>query len=91
MEVSFYTDELFTPQIEVLMEAYDEAGNVIGKPSAGAAVNPATQTVTLEKGTQIQIVLRMDSDFEGKFTVKALNPTTLTTYGTLNLQTDYTI
>ena len=91
MAVSFYTDDLFTPQVEVLMEAYDETGNVVGKPSAGAGVNPATQTVTLEKGTQIQIVLRMDSDFEGKFTVKALNPTTLTTYGTLNLQTDYTI
>jgi hypothetical protein len=33
----------------------------------------------------------MDLDFEGKFTVKALDPTTLSTFGTLDLRTDYTI
>ena len=30
-------------------------------------------------------------EFEGKFTVKALNPTTLTTYTTLELETDYAV
>jgi hypothetical protein len=33
----------------------------------------------------------MDPDFEGKFTVKALNPTTLAAYGMLGLETDYTV
>jgi hypothetical protein len=33
----------------------------------------------------------MDPDFEGKFTVKALNPTTLGSYGSLSLETDYTV
>jgi hypothetical protein len=33
--------------------------------------------VTLMPGQRKQIALRMDDDFEGKFTVKALNPTTM--------------
>jgi hypothetical protein len=33
----------------------------------------------------------MDPDFEGKFTVKALDPTTLTAYSKLDLETDYTV
>lgn len=90
-DAEFFSNDLFTQQMEVLLEAYDEQGNVVGKPSAGDAVNPATQTVTLRQGNKMQIVLRMDMAFEGKFTVKALNPTTLATYGSLSLQTDYTI
>jgi hypothetical protein len=33
----------------------------------------------------------MDPSFEGKFTVKALDPTTSASYASLNLQTDYTV
>jgi len=91
IEAAFHSDDLFAQQIEVLIEAYDEQGNVVGRPGTGGDVNPATQTVTLSKGSRMQIVLRMASEFEGKFTVKALNPTTRATYGTINLQTDYTI
>jgi hypothetical protein len=32
----------------------------------------------------------MDEEFRGKFTVKALNPTTLAAYCTLALETDFT-
>ena len=35
--------------------------------------------------------LTMDLDFEGKFSVKALDPSTLTTYSRLNLETDYVV
>ena len=31
------------------------------------------------------------AEFEGKFTVKALNPTTLAIYAQLDLETDYTV
>ena len=33
----------------------------------------------------------MEMDFEGKFSVKALDPSTLTTYAKLDLETDYTV
>ena len=91
IEVAFHTDDLFVQQIEILIEAYDENENVIGTPSAGGDVNPATQTVSLTASGRSQIVLRLNPEFEGKFTVKATNPTTRATYGMLSLQTDYAI
>jgi hypothetical protein len=33
----------------------------------------------------------MSLEFEGKFKIKALNPTTMTVYDQLNLETDYTV
>ena len=45
----------------------------------------------LTAGQRKQIALRMDPDFEGKFLIKALNPTTLATLSALNLETDYTV
>lgn len=77
--------------VEILLEAHDSNGNVIGEPRPGGDVNPAARTVTLISGQQKQIALRMDPDFEGKFSVKALNPTTLAAFNKLNLETDYTV
>jgi len=54
-------------------------------------VNPATGIMTLQSGERIQVPLKMQLEFEGKFTVKAFNPTTMATYGSLELQTDYTV
>ncbi len=86
-------EDLFAQEtsLEILLEAQDSKGNVVGEPRPGVEVNPATRTITLMLGQRKQIALRMDPDFEGKFTVKALNPTTLAPYSTLNLETDYTI
>ncbi len=64
---------------------------MVGEPRPGGDVNPATRTVTLMPGQRKQIALRMDEEFEGKFTVKALNPTTLASYTALELETDYTM
>ena len=61
------------------------------KPKREAAVNPATGTMTLKPGERVQVPLKMQLEFEGKFTVKALNPTTMATYCSLDLQTDYTV
>ena len=79
------------PGIEVLIEAQDSKGNVVGEPRPCGEVNHTTRTVVLEPGQRKQIALRMDPDFEGKFTVKVLNPSTLVSYGGLNLETDYTV
>lgn len=76
--------------VEILLEAQDSKGNVVGEPRQGGDVNPATRTVTLTPGHRKQIALRMDDEFRGKFSVKALNPTTLAAYSNLALETDYT-
>jgi hypothetical protein len=91
IEVAVFSDDLFNQgtEVEILLEAQDEKGNVVGEPRPGGDVNPATRTVSLLPGARKLIVLRMDEDFRGKFTVKALNPTTLTSYGSLGLETDY--
>ena len=83
----FYLDKTVT----VLIEAHDKAGNVVGEASPGGPVNPATLTLSLQPDTAVRVTLRMNSDFEGKFTVKALDPVTLTVYDKLDLETDYTV
>jgi hypothetical protein len=93
LDVGLLSDDMFTQDlaIEILLEAQDSRANVVGEPRPGGDVNPATRTVTLTPGQRKQIALRMDPDFEGKFTVRALNPTTLASYATLSLETDYTV
>ncbi len=76
---------------EILLEAQDKKGKVVGEAKAGGLVNPATGTLNLKPGARVQVTLKMLMDFEGKFTVKALNPTTLAPYCSLALETDYTV
>ncbi len=92
IEVILVADDMFLQDmsVEILLEAQDSKGNVVGEPRPGGDVNPATRTVTLMPGQRKQIALRMDDDFRGKFSVKALNPTTLAAYSTLAIETDYT-
>jgi hypothetical protein len=95
VEVELISDDMFSQEVtvEILLEAQDSKGNVIGEPRPGGDVNPATRTVTLMPGQRKQIALRMDDEFRGKFSVKALNPTTLALASKgseLALETDYT-
>ena len=92
IEVVLISDDMFLQDasVEILLEAQDSKGNVVGEPRPGGAVNPATRTVTLLPGQRKQIALRMDDEFRGKFSVKALNPTTLAVYSALAIETDYT-
>ena len=93
IEVSLDNGNLFAAgaEFEILLEAHDRRGNVVGEAKAGGPVNPATGTITLRSGDRIQVPLKMQLEFEGKFRVRALNPTTMTTYCSLDLQTDYTV
>ena len=93
VEITLVSDDMFAREesVEVLIEAQDGEGNIVGEPRAGGEVNPATRTITLTPGQRKQIALRMDPDFEGKFSIKALNPTTLASLSTLDLETDYTV
>lgn len=75
--------------LEILLEAHDSKGNVVGEPRPGGDVNPASRAVTLVPGKRTQVVMRMDEDYSGAFKVVALNPTTLASYANLALETDY--
>jgi hypothetical protein len=78
-------------EIEVLLEAHDKNGKVVGEAKAGGIVNPATGTITIKHGERLQVTLKMQMEFEGKFTVQAMNPSTLATYSKLDLKTDYVV
>ncbi|HZK55559.1 MAG TPA: PglZ domain-containing protein [Desulfosporosinus sp.] len=76
--------------LEILLEA-DSKGNVVGEAKSGGRVNPAIGTITLKPGEHIQVTMKMQADYEGKFAIKALNPTTLTAYCKIDLETDYVV
>ena len=77
--------------LEILLEAEDTKGNVVGEAKSGGRVNPAIGTITLRSGEHIQVTMKMQAQYEGKFTIKALNPTTLTAYCKIDLETDYVV
>lgn len=77
--------------LEILLEAHDRKGNVVGEARKGDPVDPATGTLNLKPGQQTQVTIRMDLEFEGKFTLQAFNPVTMTTYDKIELETDYAV
>ncbi|WP_430456935.1 PglZ domain-containing protein [Rheinheimera sp.] len=93
VEISVETQDMFSVgcDFEILLEAHDKSGNVVGEAKPGGAVNPATGTITLKPDEKKQITLKMQLEFEGKFKVKALNPSTLKAFCQLDLETDYTV
>lgn len=77
--------------LEILFEAHDRKGNVVGEARKGDPVDPATGTLKLKPGEEKQVTIRMDMEFEGKFTLKAFNPVTMTAYASIDLETDYAV
>ena len=82
-------DMFASGELEILIEAQDSDGKVVGEAKPGGLVNPATGTIRLATGKDARITMKMEEDFEGKFIIKALDPVTLALYGKLNLKTDY--
>ena len=93
VELAIENADMFSQEadFEILLEAYDKKGNVIGEARRADPVDPATGTVTLRPGDSRQITIRMDMEFEGKFKLKALNPVTMAAYASLDLETDYAV
>jgi hypothetical protein len=94
IEVLAEVDDIFGLEqtVEVLIEAHDAKGNLVGEARPGGAVNHATGVLHLTPGKKEQVPLKMlrMEEFEGKFTVKAINPATLAQYDEgLKLETDY--
>lgn len=78
-------------EVEVLFEAHDLNGNVIGEAKLGGVVNSATRVISMNEGDRVQVALKMQMDYEGEFVVRALNPNTLGKYAELKLKTDYMV
>lgn len=93
IEVAVDAADMFSADsaFEILLEAQDAKGNVVGEARAGGAVNAATGTLTLHAGDKVQVALKMQLEFEGKFKVKALDPKTNEIHCQLDLATDYTV
>jgi hypothetical protein len=93
LDISIGTDSLFphNEDFEILLEAHDKDGNVVGEAKPGGIVNPATGTITLTPNEPFQVTIKMSMEFEGKFIIKALNPSTMAAYAQIKLQTDYTV
>jgi hypothetical protein len=93
MDIGVESTDIFSVEnnFEILLEAHNSKGEVVGEAKAGGPVNPATGTLTLKLGEKVQVTLKMQMDFEGKFKVKALNPTTYELYCQLDLTTDYAV
>lgn len=80
-----------TTAVEVLLEAQDRQGHVVGEVMPGSVVKLATMTISLMPGDRARVTLKMQEDFEGKFSVKAMDPTTLAIFSKLDLETHYTV
>ena len=93
IDLAVETADMFSTEneFEILLEAHDSKGEVVGEAKAGGAVNPATGTLSLKPGDKVQVTIKMQMDFEGKFKIKALHPTTYTMYCQLDLATDYAV
>ena len=76
---------------EILLEAQNKKGEIVGEAKRGGKVDVATGTVTLKPGGKVQVTVKMAMEFEGKFTLRALNPVTLSQYASLDLETDYAV
>jgi hypothetical protein len=93
VDLAVETSDMLTlgEDVEILLEAHDKKGAVVGEAKPGGTVNAATGTIALKPGHRAQVTVRMEPDFEGKFALKALNPITLAVYATLELETDYAV
>ena len=76
---------------EILLEAHNRQGEIVGEAKRGGPVDVATGTIAVKPGGKVQVTVKMAMEFEGKFTLKALNPVTLAQYASLELETDYAV
>jgi hypothetical protein len=93
IEIRLDNQDMFSvgSDFEILLEAQDKKGEVVGEAKPGGPVNAATGTITLKPGESVQVPLKMHMEFEGKFKVKALNPANMVVFNQMDLETDYTV
>jgi len=91
VDVEVVGGELFAQEtpVEVLLEAQDRSGEVVGEAKPGGVVNPATGTIAIKPNTAVKVPIRMFDDYRGRFILKALDPATAVVLASLELETDY--
>lgn len=91
--LTLQTEDMFSvdAQVEVLLEAHNKKGEVVGEAKTGGLVNTATGTIMMTPDNEQKITVKMDMEFEGKFILKAFNPSTMAVYEQIELETDYTV
>jgi hypothetical protein len=92
LEVIWATTDMFEQDrtLEILLEAHDVKGEVVGEPR-GSMVDAASGLIHLQPNVRLSVPLKMSDEFEGRMTVKVLNPQTLVAYQTLVLDTEYNV
>jgi hypothetical protein len=93
IDIGIERNDLFAVDatFELLIEAQDKKGNVVGEAMVGGPVNAATGTLSMQPGDRERITLKMSAEFEGKFKIKVLDLRTNASHAQLELETDYTV
>lgn len=78
-------------EVEIAIDAVDAKGRTVGEVGTGQTVNAATQGVRIKPGQVVSVGLRMEDDFDGSFTVRAIDPNTQALLAELKLKTDYAV
>ncbi len=93
VELAVESENMFSlsETFEILLEAHNKKGEIVGEAKRGGSVDVATGTITVKPGDRVQVTVKMSMEFEGKFTLKALNPVTMAQYASLELENDYAV
>ena len=82
--------DLFGPaNVQVVLQAIDQTGNLVGEAASSALVDPASREISMARGMAVKIPLRLKEGFEGEFKVVATDPATGATFATIKLKTDF--
>jgi hypothetical protein len=80
------------PPVEFRVAVLGAQGQPVGLLGTHSSVVDAPgQLVRLPAGEVVRLPVRLDEEFEGKFTVRALNPDTQVELFSLTLQTAYEV
>lgn len=92
VEISYQAGDLFSQgAVQILLEARSPDEQVVGEAAIGKMVDPATGLVEIEAGQTLKVAIRMNEDYEGPFTLMALDPDTNKCHDKIKLKTDYTV
>ncbi len=93
VDVSATQLDLFLNQThyDLMIQAVAPNGTVVGEPKTGGLVNAATGILSVSIGNPCKVTMRMSMEYEGKFTIRLLDPTTLVEHDRLELETDYVV
>ena len=82
---------LFEPKpVEVSVDVVDvKNGNSVGEVTSGSTVNMATKCIRIEPGQTVSFSVRMETNFEGSFKVRVIDPSTQVVFSELTLETNY--